>query len=58
MGMLESVSCGALDCHRRFSRATLRNGDNEVVSRQRLNHANRELLREQCVYLTAGVGGA
>src|SRR5438552_39175 len=54
MGMLESVSCGALDCHRRFSRATLRNGDNEVVSRQRLDHANRELLREQLRSWPAG----
>jgi transposase len=54
MGVTNSVSHAGIDCHRRFSQATLRDGCNKVVSRQRLDHANRELLREQLRSWPAG----
>ena len=47
MGMMDNVSHGAMDCHRNFSRATFRDVSNKIVSRQRLEHTDRELLREQ-----------
>jgi len=54
MGMLQTVSHAAMDCHRKFSRVTLRDTFNKVVSRQRLEHADRELLREQLRTWPAG----
>jgi transposase len=54
MGRMTNVSHAAMDCHRNFSRVTLRDSSNEVVSRQRLEHNNRELLREQLRCWPAG----
>lgn len=36
-----------LDCHRKFSNATARNAEGKVVWRQRLDHRDREVLRER-----------
>ncbi len=35
------------DCHRKFSRITARDEEGRIVSRQRLEHADRLKLRQQ-----------
>ena len=34
------------DCHRRFSQVALRNGSGAIVERRRIEHADRERMRE------------
>lgn len=46
MRTFSSVHCVGLDCHRTFSRATLRDGGRSIVSRLRIEHADREKMRE------------
>jgi len=46
MGTMDRVTHGALDCHRKFSRATWRDGSNEIVCRQRIEHGDRERFRQ------------
>lgn len=50
----EKVSHVGLDCHRRFSRGTARDRDNNFLFRQRLDHADRHKLREQMQAWPAG----
>jgi transposase len=45
MGTLSNVSHVGMDCHRTFSRLTARDGQNRIVCRQRLEHADRRKLR-------------
>ena len=42
------------DCHKNFSVATGRNAQNEIVLRQRLEHADRQKLRQQLQRWPAG----
>ncbi len=35
------------DCHRKFSKITARDGDGQIVWRQRLEHSDRDVLRKQ-----------
>ena len=41
------VSHVGCDCHRKFSKVTARDYEGNIVWRQRLDHADREKLREQ-----------
>ena len=47
MRVQATVSHSGMDCHRTFSRLTTRDAQNQVVFRQRLEHADREQLRQQ-----------
>jgi len=47
MRIQKKVSHVGLDCHRRFSKVTVRDSDNRVLFRQRLDHADRRRLREE-----------
>jgi len=47
MKTVRKVSQIGCDCHRRFSTVTARDDQNRIVWRQRLEHANRQKLREQ-----------
>jgi transposase len=48
------VSHVGLDCHRRFSRATARDGQNQILFRRRLEHADRQALRSELAQWPAG----
>jgi transposase len=54
MRMSEKVSHVGLDCHRKFSRSTARDRDNNLLFRQHLEHADRHKLREQMKAWPAG----
>lgn len=54
MGMPAKVSHVGMDCHRRFSRLTVRDASNRIVFRQRLEHGDRMKLRSQLRRLPAG----
>lgn len=44
---MKSVSHMGLDCHRKFSKMTARDGENRVLWRTRVDHKDREALRYQ-----------
>ena len=43
----KTVACVGLDCHRKFSIASARDGSMGVVWRRRLEHADRNGLRKE-----------
>lgn len=49
-----SISHAGMDCHRTFSRLTVRDRDNRVLFRQRLEHGDRDKLRARFQRLPAG----
>ena len=49
-----NVSHVGLDCHRTFSRLTARDAENRVLFRQRLEHEDRDKLRQRLGRLPEG----
>lgn len=54
MGIASSVSHAGMDCHRTFSRLTSRDAQNRVLFRQRLEHEDRDKLRQRLGRLPEG----
>jgi transposase len=54
MKKIVKVSHVGLDCHRSFSRATVRDEQNRILFRQRLEHGDRAVLREELAKWPAG----
>ena len=50
----ESVAFGGMDVHKKFSSVTLRDAEGRVVSRERLNHEDRQKMREHLQRWPAG----
>ena len=46
MRIQKKVSHVGLDCHRKFSKVTVRDKDNRILFRGRLDHANRQEMRK------------
>jgi len=42
-----NVSCAGMDVHYKFSNVTFRDASGKVVSRQRLDHPDRQRLQER-----------
>ena len=54
MGMNESVARIGMDIHRNFSKVTARDTQQRIVWRQRLEHRERQALRQQLARWPAG----
>jgi transposase len=54
MNEVAKLSCIGLDCHRNFSLASARDESGRIAWRQRLNHADRQGLRQELAKWPAG----
>ena len=50
-----NVACAGMDVHYKFSNVTFRDADGEVVSRQRLEHPDRQKLRRRLSQWPSGI---
>ena len=53
--MKSNVACAGMDVHYIFSNVTFRDASGKIVSRQRLDHPDREQLRQRLSLWPAGI---